>query len=88
MGSERLKNSLQQSTLNMGILSPGNSFVEMILFWVLMLEKMPIGIEPFACNAIQMTNIFCILDVVLEIALVVRSISTAPLHVVRPMYKL
>jgi hypothetical protein len=31
----------ERHNLNMDILSPGNSFAERILFWVLLLEKMP-----------------------------------------------
>ena len=31
----------ERHNLNMGILSPGNPFAERILFWVLLLEKMP-----------------------------------------------
>ena len=31
----------ERHNLNMGILSPGNPFTEMILFWVLLSEKMP-----------------------------------------------
>jgi len=31
----------ERHNLNIDILSPGNSFAEMILFWVLLLEKMP-----------------------------------------------
>jgi hypothetical protein len=48
----------------MSILSHGNSFAEKILFYVLLLEKMPNGIEPFACSTAQKSNRSCILDVV------------------------
>ena len=36
----------------MSILSPGDPFVERVVFWVLLLEKIKIGIESFAYSAI------------------------------------
>jgi len=46
---------------NMNILSPENPFAEMILFWVMLLEKMWMDIEPFVCSANQRSNGSCIL---------------------------
>jgi hypothetical protein len=43
----------QRHNPNMSILSPGDSFAERVLFWVLLLEKIKKGIELFACSAIK-----------------------------------
>ena len=49
---------------NMSILSSENSFVERILFWVLLLEKMSNYIESFDCSATQTLNGYYSLGVV------------------------
>jgi hypothetical protein len=43
---------------NLSILSPGDPFIRRVLFWVLLLEKIKIGIEPFTSIKREMGLIF------------------------------
>jgi hypothetical protein len=76
MGLRQYYISLQQNTYTgdqfwvsgeaqpkLSILSPGDSFTERAVFWVLLLEKTKIGTELFACSATQTSNESWILGV-------------------------
>ena len=52
----------------MSILSPGDSFAERVLFWILLLEKIKIDIKPFAYDGThRMCRVFWVM--LLEIVL-------------------
>ena len=63
----------------MGILSPGNSFAERILFWVLLLEKMPnrvLNLLPVALPKGRMGLVFWVLLLEIVVPNCTRAIAS------------